>query len=253
MAEGYVEFEFDLPAALLVRLIEVFAGVEPATLGPDQLNAIPDAQGVYQLFLDGELVYIGKTDAEAGLRKRLTRHRNKIVDREALDPMRVSFKAVRLFVFTAIDLETQLIDHYGGVKSVPWNGSGFGANDPGRNRDKTGFKEGHFDLTYPINIDRSLDLDLSSCELASDALREIKAHLPFLFRFQMKAPKSRKPHPDLLCPISIETTDEMTVRAALEAIVSQLPSGWQATKLPSHLILYKERVKYKFGEVVARS
>ena len=66
MAEGYVEFEFDLPAALLARLIEVFAALDPAVLGSEQLAAIPDAQGVYQLFLDGDLAYIGKTDADGG-------------------------------------------------------------------------------------------------------------------------------------------------------------------------------------------
>src|SRR5262245_21719866 len=113
MIPGYMDFEFDLPRALLVRLVQVLDSLPPAALDEEFLNAIPDAQGVYQLFLNGDLVYIGKTDAEAGLRKRLDRHRRKIQHRNGLDPNQMFFKAVRIYVFTAIDLETQLINHYG--------------------------------------------------------------------------------------------------------------------------------------------
>lgn len=110
MIPGYVDFEFDLPGALLARLVQVLDTLPPATLSREFLDDIPDAQGVYQLFLDAALVYIGKTDAEAGLRKRLDRHRLKIQHRNGLDPNRVAFKAVRIYVFTAVDLETQLIN-----------------------------------------------------------------------------------------------------------------------------------------------
>ena len=111
MNNAYREFEFDLPGALLIRLIEVFQNLETAPLTSMGLDGVPDQQGVYQLFLDGDLVYIGKTDAEAGLRRRLERHAGKILQRTGLSPERVSYKAVRIFVFTAIDLETQLIQH----------------------------------------------------------------------------------------------------------------------------------------------
>ena len=105
MTPGYVEFEFDLPEALLTRLINVFDGVESATLSKGNVDSIPEAQGVYQLFLDRSLVYVGKTDAEAGLRKRLERHALKVQHRRNLAPEQVSFKAVRIYVFTAVDLE----------------------------------------------------------------------------------------------------------------------------------------------------
>jgi hypothetical protein len=111
--KGFIEFEFDLPEALLTNLVRVFDSMDSADLTQENVAQIADAQGVYQLLLDGQLVYIGKTDAEAGLRKRLERHARTIQHRLNLDATRVTFKAVRVFVFTAIDLETQLIRHYG--------------------------------------------------------------------------------------------------------------------------------------------
>lgn len=102
VAEGYVEFEFDLPVALLEQLVAAFELVDPVTLNSVNVNRIAEAQGVYQIFLDDALVYVGKTDADAGLRRRLARHAKKISSRKNLDPARVSFKAVRIFVFTAI-------------------------------------------------------------------------------------------------------------------------------------------------------
>lgn len=114
MNPAYREFEFDLPEALLVRLIEILGQMKPAPLSIMGLDGVPDTQGVYQLFLDGKLSYIGKTDSEEGLRKRLLRHANKIRHRKDLSPQRVYYRALRIFVFTAIDLESQLIKHYTG-------------------------------------------------------------------------------------------------------------------------------------------
>ncbi|BBO24372.1 MAG: hypothetical protein AMXMBFR19_09330 [Chthonomonadaceae bacterium] len=58
--QGFVSFEFDLPGALLEQLVKVLDRMGDGLLSADQLSLIPDAQGVYQLFLDGELVYIGR-------------------------------------------------------------------------------------------------------------------------------------------------------------------------------------------------
>lgn len=55
MTLGYVDFEFDLPGALLARLVDVLDGLAPAVLSTEVLSEIPDAQGVYQLFLNGDL------------------------------------------------------------------------------------------------------------------------------------------------------------------------------------------------------
>ena len=91
--KGYLEFEFDLPNALLINLARALDGMESSELSTANVVDIPEAQGVYQLFHNNSLVYIGKTDAEAGLKKRLERHAWTIQHRRHLDPSEVSFKA----------------------------------------------------------------------------------------------------------------------------------------------------------------
>jgi hypothetical protein len=55
MALGYVDFEFDLPEALLSRLVQVLDETEAAPLSKEFLEKVPEEQGVYQLFCDNEL------------------------------------------------------------------------------------------------------------------------------------------------------------------------------------------------------
>ena len=248
---GYREFEFDLPGALLDHLVRALDEMTPAPLNAASLAIVPEAQGVYQLFLDGALVYIGKTDAESGLFRRLTRHSTKIRDRRGLDPARVSFKAIRIFVFTAMDLETQLIKHYTRDAGTKWNGSGFGSNDPGRNRDNS--TPGTFDQEFPIDIDRELEGDFSGTHTAAAVAARLKAVLPFTFRFETRA-RSRQPHSDLSNTMVTLPASPMTARQLIEEVVRQLPSGWQATALSAVLILYKERIDtYPQATVLARS
>src|SRR5262245_12618134 len=121
MEAGYTDFEFDLSSALLARLVDVLEGLDAVPLLEQKVTSVPEAQGVYQLFYREELVYIGKTDADAGLRKRLERHRAKVQHRKGLEPTDVCFKAVRIYVFTPMDLETELIRWYGGTAKVRWN------------------------------------------------------------------------------------------------------------------------------------
>lgn len=250
MTEGYQEFEFDLPGALLDHLVRALDGLKPINLTPQNLSNIPDAQGVYQLFYDGKLVYIGKTDAEAGLFARLNRHHMKIQHRIGLDPSSISFKAIRIFVFTAIDLETQLIKHYTASGKTAWNGSGFGANDPGRNRDKS--KPGYFDKSFPIDIDRELDWDFSGTHDVATVLAKLKSMLPYTLRFETETP-SRKAHPELHAAKITLRSGITTPRKLMKKITSQLPKGWQATALASMLILYKETENYPDSSILARS
>lgn len=254
MKPGYRDFEFDLPGALLVRLVGVLDELPAAPLAIDSLEDIPEAQGVYQLFINRQLVYIGKTDAEAGLKSRLKRHHKKIQHRIGLDPSSVFFKAVRIYVFTAVDLETQLIEYYGGFRAVRWNGSGFGSNDPGRERDTTTYKEDHFDAMYPIDIGRTLNIDFPINGSAATILTTLKNNLPYVLRFQSAGPRSRQPHPDLVnTQVVLPANARATAATLLSAVVPQLPPGWQAVKLPSHVILYKEDRDYPQGTVISRS
>ncbi len=249
---GYREFEFDLPGALLDHLVRALGEMEQAPLDAASLRGVAEAQGVYQLFLDGNLVYSGKTDAEAGLFKRLARHSNKILHRSGLDPARVSFKAIRIFVFTAMDLETQLIKRYTADAGTEWNGSGFGSNDPGRKRDTQ--EPGRFDQEFPIDIDRQLQVDYSGTRAAAAVAAMLKSELPFTFRFEMKPPRSRTPHPDLANTIVTISDGRKTARQVIGELVQQLPAGWQATALSAVLIMYMEAVDdYPHATVLARS
>lgn len=45
----------------------------------------------------------------------------------------------------------------------------------------------------------------------------------------------------------------LTAHGVIAAVVAQLPPGWQATKLPGLVMLYKEQKVYPFGSVIARS
>ncbi|MBI3704750.1 MAG: GIY-YIG nuclease family protein [Rhizobiales bacterium] len=252
MTKGYREFEFDLPGALLDRLVSIIDEIESAPLTSEVTAKIPDEQGVYQLLLDGKPVYVGKTDNDAGLNSRLTRHSIKILHRIGLEPKRVSFKSVRIFVFTAVDLETDLIRHYGKESGLAWNGSGFGSNDPGRERDTTKNKPENFDYQFPINIDHKLDLQLPKRGPAADCFRLLRDALPYTLRIQ-RVGSSRKFHSDIESSIVTSLKSPFTARQAIAHLTNGLPPGWQATKLLGYVILYKENEKYPESEIIARS
>lgn len=258
MIPGYVEFEFDLPEALLEKLVLKFDDVEAAPLDDDGVAGIPEEQGVYQLFLStgktSKLVYIGKTDADAGLQQRLRRHAKKIQHRAGLSPGDVTFKAVRLYVFTAMDLETQLIKHYGGTKVVAWNHSGFGSNDPGKERDTTKYKANHFDALFPIDISRKIEFELPDRDSAGNLLRKLKRELPYLIRFETIG-QTQNPHTDLSgTEVTLDPRQPRTPESVLKQVVMQLPSGWHATMLPSHVIIYKDDPRtFPSGRTLATS
>lgn len=256
---GYSELEFDLPGALLVALLLKFDEIEPAELTVANASKIPNEQGVYLLFhqsspaTHSKLVYIGKTDGDAGLRSRLTRHARKLVGRRNLNPEEVSFKALRLYVFTAMDLETELIKHFGGVAQVPWNNSGFGSNDPGKERDTTKYKDEHFDAQFPIDIDCVfLSYDAGEHRV-SDIVSKLKNAVPFVIRYERPSRGRFAAHADFE-NTQVTLEPDLTTRQILVTCVQALPPGWHATKLPSHIIIYKnDRREFPSGELIAKS
>jgi hypothetical protein len=251
MSAGFIEFEFDLPDALLQSLIAIFDSMTSAPLTAVNLADVPDAQGVYQLLLDGKVVYIGKTDGEAGLKQRLSRHALTIQHRKNLPVANVSFKAVRVFVFTAMDLETQLIAHYKGHAPLNWNNSGFGSNDPGRNRDDTALRAGHFDLLYPIDLDEPIDIAAPAGGSVAATLTILRGHLPYTLRFEGET--ARKPHPELMATVMPNVANPTSTRQLLLAVLTVLPEGWQATCLAGRVILYKEDRPYGSGTIIGKS
>jgi hypothetical protein len=157
-------------------------------------------------------------------------------------------------------LETQLIKDYKGKGqlSVTWNNSGFGANDPGRNRETTNKHPLGFDSTYPIDIDIPLGIKRGSYRV-SDILITLKDMLPYCLRYEVEEGKAggqafrTSPHPDQIETVVSISKPKMTAREIITEIVRALPSGWQATAFVSHIILYKESVSYAHGDVLATS
>jgi hypothetical protein len=245
----FEELEFDLPSALLSQLVSLFDEMPEGPLEAAAVQAIDDAQGVYQLFFNGTLVYIGKTDAEAGLRARLLRHSTKIRSRRNLAHDTIGFKAVRVFVFTAMDLEELLIKHYKASLTPPtWNLSGFGSNDPGRNRDHTLLKPDHFDKKYPIDLDLVVELTTThGTASAADLLKQLKGQLAYNIRFEGKTSKSKSPHPDLVAANVYLPTNIDTVMTILRRVKAALGPEWQITALPGYVIAYRENKSYKEG------
>ncbi|MBA5689147.1 GIY-YIG nuclease family protein [Rugamonas apoptosis] len=250
----FKEFEFDLPRALLRDLVALLDGLGSAPLESRAIETqIPEEQGVYQLFLDDKLVYIGKTDAEAGLRARLSRHSRKILQRKHLDPARVSFKAVRIFVFTAVDLETLLITYYSDRdgRRPSWNSSGFGSNDPGRERDTTRLKVEHFDAQYPIDIDNHpIEVGVRGEMSAATLLAALNKAVPFIVRTQNAGGRSRQPHADLETTKVSVPEGPHSARAILRMAASALGPAWQITVLPGYVIVYKEQAIYHHAQVL---
>jgi hypothetical protein len=99
-----------------------------------------------------------------------------------------------------------------------------------------------------------LTADFSGTRSAAAVAAQLKAVLPYTFRFQTEPPRSRTSHPDLQNTEVTISAGVMTARRVIEELVRQLPLGWQATALSAVLILYKENVAtYPQATILARS
>ncbi|MCW1933711.1 GIY-YIG nuclease family protein [Pararhodobacter zhoushanensis] len=257
MSDGYAELEFDLPRALLRDIVALLDGMNSAELTALNLTRVSDAPGVYALSssVTGELLYIGKAESSKGLLNRLTRHMRKLDGRQYISPGDIHFKAIRIFVFAAMDLEAALISHYGGEGKLPWNHSGFGSNDPGQQRDTTTYKPDHFDTQHPIRLDHCFVEFKVGKQSVADVMQHLKDGLPFLLRFQRPNATSRNSfEPDFEAGEVDIPRPDITTREVLERCIAALPSGWHATALPSHVICYKnDDRRFPSGTLITRS
>lgn len=252
MPEGFLAFEVDLISAVMGQLVPQLNEMDAAELSVENTSTLPDAQGIYLLIHDGIVKYVGKTDAEAGLRSRLTRHVRKFEQRNNIQANEVSYKAAQIFVLTAMDIETRVIKHF----AADWNGSGFGSNDPGRNRELTDKPAVGFDAQFPVNIDLPVACFDDVHSTVHDALVALKSALPYTLRFGLEEGARgshafrTRPHPELRdVPLQLPNITP-TVRQVMAQIVGALPNGWQATYFVSHVILYKENQNYQYGEII---
>ncbi|MCH1921606.1 GIY-YIG nuclease family protein [Shewanella sp. A3A] len=245
MTSSFIEtLEFDLPKALLFSLVEKFDSMPSAPLIDANIAETPEAQGVYQLFYDGNLEYIGKTDSQAGLFARLKRHGKNILGRANLDASLVTFKAIRVYVFSAMDLETELIHHYKNEGSHPmsWQNSGFGSNDPGRNRDGSSVKMQHFDYRFPVDRFTRINFSTVASDVCvSDLFKHLKSTLPFLFRYESRDDVAKEELESCFLPTGLTLT---TLDQALDVSKQALGDEWQITVLYGYVIAYRESRQY---------
>jgi hypothetical protein len=239
-------FDIDIKAALTAQLLEAFDRLTSAALTTTELASIENEPGVYKLYLDDTLVYVGKTDGS--MRSRLTQHMVKIGGRKNITLADITFLC--LYVgpnWTALAPETNLIAYWKAQGLCDWNGSGFGIHDPGRNREDTNKPPHGFDAMYPIREDWPCDWIEPERHNAAALLSSLKGRLPYLLRYE----RPSGGHPDYNAAEVDIPVANMPADQLLALITAEL-QGWQATAFPSHLILYKENRDYVYGRVIAR-
>jgi len=129
-------FDFDLDRGIRSQVVEK---LEASPLLPLKQGVGPQSSGIYALYLNEKLVYVGKastgmTKSKRTLRARLNEHIGKINGRKniSLDDMGCRYLtfASERWVFAA---EFALMVHY----RPEWNDSGFGSKVPGVGRPGT--------------------------------------------------------------------------------------------------------------------
>ena len=234
-------FDLDLISALTGQLVEAFKELEEGTLTNEHISTLPTERGVYHLFQKGMLVYVGKTD---DLQGRLDDHRKKISGRHNIDLGEMGFKCLTVpRNWNPLAHEEQLIQYYRENKGgCDWNGSSFGAHDPGRERDSTKKSPDGFDRQFPIREDWPCTTIEAGVLNAGRVLAMMKSEVPYLLRYDTENVDYKK------VDIQVPKTGMRAVE--LMTLITKTLPGWQSTLFPSHMILYKESRTYPYGDVI---
>jgi hypothetical protein len=236
------EFRLSITKALGDQLAAALERLTPASLQAVELAKLQPRGGVYQLYHDGEFVYVGKADRS--LPDRLGDHLRKISGRVNISLNNMGFTAMYVEEdLSAVAPETLLINRYKATGGVPWNLAGFGNNDPGRERDTSRVEPPHFDALYPANLELACDGILAGTHTVANLLRQVKTALPFVFRYQ-----DGNRRVDAQPAIYRQTTvnipfNNPTADTVFTAIADAMPS-WQITALPGYVIMYHEQRNY---------
>ncbi|MFF2566730.1 GIY-YIG nuclease family protein [Streptomyces sp. NPDC058084] len=224
-------FTLSITKALGDQLAAGLKELSPAPLSDDRIDQLEERAGVYQLYLNGAFVYVGKADKS--LPARLRQHLKKISGRRGITLDEMTFSC--LYVdedFSALAPEQLLINYHKGQGRIPWNSNGFGNRDPGRQRDHTILGPSHFDTLYPIDLDRPVK-GLASGEMTLQALLvAVKAGLPYTFRYA-----ASPDHGQIMVTVPHA---EPSADSAFELLSAAAPEAWQITALMGYVILYQE-------------
>ncbi|WP_280674099.1 GIY-YIG nuclease family protein [Kitasatospora sp. MAA19] len=223
------DFTLSITKALGDQLAAALNGLEPVPLHEDSIKELKERAGVYQLYLNGEFVYVGKADRS--LPARLRNHLLKISGRRRISLEDTTFSCLYVAEdFSALAPEQLLISHHKGMGNIPWNNNGFGNKDPGRQRDHT--IPNRFDVQFPIDLDRPVE-GLEPGEITlHDLLEKVKAGLPYNFRYGRSAAFKDQL---ITVPEGQATADEV-----FRLISAAIPDKWQITALVGYVIMYDD-------------
>lgn len=242
-------FTFDLTGALARQLEAAIPGLTQAPLTLDALEEVRASPGIYQLYLRGELIYIGKADKS--LRARLTEHHKKISGRLRISIDDMSFTGLYLEgTWIPVGPEQMLINARKRVTGAEplWNTNGFGMNDPGKERDTTNFKDDHFDVMYPVDLGYVIESLEQGVYPVNQLLPALKQALPYLFRYESQRAK----HSDYLASQLTISQSPITAAQVFGELIKALPPGWQITALPGYVIMYKNIHSYPSAQLVLK-
>ncbi|MDX3855420.1 GIY-YIG nuclease family protein [Streptomyces sp. AK02-01A] len=225
------DFTLSITKALGDQLADALKKLDRAPLAEESIARLKEKPGVYQLYLNGKFVYVGKADKS--LPVRLSNHLRKISGRRNISLDEMAFSCLYVAEdFSALAPEQLLITHHKGMGDIPWNNNGFGNKDPGRQRDSTVLKRNHFDILFPIDLDRPIDGLRPGGMTLQELLEATKAGLPYNFRYGKSADfKTRHVH----VPAAGMTADEV-----FQLVSAEIPAKWQVTALMGYVIMYDD-------------
>lgn len=238
------DFRLSISRAMTDQLHDALHELDPAPLGCHELELLEPRQGVYQLYLGEDLVYVGS--AAQSLPARLSQHFWKLAGRQNIAVDEVRFTC--LYVdedLTVLAPEDRLIKLFQDEGSCAWNGMGFGLHDPGRNRDTTELRDDHFDRRYPVRLDWSCEGIKSGSYTVTKLARALKGELPYLFRYaNTSADRAVYGSTTVNVPEDAMAADDL-----LAVLAAALPT-YQVTALSGYVIMYREQRAYPQGRVI---
>lgn len=233
-------FQLSVTTALRDQLLDLLNQLEATPLTIGALATLEKRGGVYQLFHDGQLVYVGKSTRD--LPGRLLQHHQKLRGRQGDLLSGMTFRCVYVAEdLDAVAPEKLLIGQFRSEGLTAWNTNGFGNKDPGRRRDTSLVKSNHFDRLHPIDLSQrvagSRSPGIESVSLYR-VMQSLKDALPYTFRFSNPKSVDAKLLREIQLPIDEVPFGELTAQEWIEWLVARLPDDWVVVSLPGYVIAY---------------
>ena len=228
--EPYV-FRFEVGPAILQQLLVKLKALDTIPLSKAVKAKHP---GFYQLFLDGNPVYVGKTSRT--VEERLKEHVKKLTGRIQLERMTCKFAYVEDPSLVDIS-EGALIGFFDQLDAAEWNHSGFGSKVTGYNRGKQSGSD--WSTLYPPDLSWKVEAGNSIKNLRLDqVIRQVSKEAPITLSIPNKQKQDfRAAHPSTL-KVKVESKPFTEWIAWIE---SQLKSGWRVERVDSGWYVTKEK------------